>query len=72
MKNNKYEVIFEVVYSPLFFFHPRCEVIAKDENEAKEKAQEVFNSHPNNINLEREIVEVNLLEDKKYLEKSSD
>ena len=28
-----------------------------------EKAQEAFNSHPNNINLEREIVEVNLLED---------
>lgn len=60
----KYEVIFEVVYSPLFFFHPKCEVIAKDEEQTKIKAQEVFNSHPDNVNLKREIVEVNLLEDK--------
>ena len=65
MKENKYEVIFEVVYSPLFFFHPKYEVTAKDENEAKEKAQEAFNSHPNNVNLKREIVEVNLLKDEK-------
>lgn len=64
MKNNKYEVIFEVVYSPLFFFHPKCEVIAKNEEQAKIKAQEVFNSHPDNVNLKREIVEVKLLEDK--------
>ena len=58
MKDNKYEVIFEVVYSPLFFFHPKYEVTAKDENEAKEKAQEAFNSHPDNIELEREIMNV--------------
>lgn len=64
MKNNKYEVMFEVVYSPLFFFHPKCEVIAKDKEQAKIKAQEVFNSHPDNVDLKREIVEVNLLEEK--------
>lgn len=40
------------------FFHPQYEVEAKDEEEAKEKAQEAFNSHPNNIDLEREIVKV--------------
>ncbi|ANZ33887.1 hypothetical protein [Staphylococcus carnosus] len=60
----KYEVIFEVVYSPLFFFHPKYEVIAKNEEQAKIKAQEAFNSHPDNVDLKREIVEVNLLEDK--------
>lgn len=64
MENNKYEVIFEVVYNPLFFFHPRYKVTAKDEEQAKIKAQEAFNSHPNNVDLEREIVEINLLEDK--------
>ena len=40
------------------FFHPQYEVEAKDEDEAKEKAQEAFNSHPNNLDLEREIVKV--------------
>lgn len=60
----KYEVIFEVVYSPLFFFHPKCEVIAKDKEEAKIKAQEVFNSNPDNVDLEHEIIKINLLEDK--------
>ncbi|MCD8921678.1 hypothetical protein K2V69_13445 [Staphylococcus gallinarum] len=58
-----YEVIFEVVFNPLVFFHPRYKVTAKDEEESKIKAQEAFNSHPNNVNLEREIVEINLLED---------
>jgi len=40
------------------FFHPQYEVEAKDKEEAKEKAQEAFNSHPNNLDLEREIVKV--------------
>jgi len=63
MENNKYEVIFEVIYNPLFFFHPRYKVTAKDEEQAKIKAQEAFNSHSNNVDLKREIVEINLLED---------
>lgn len=60
----KYEVIFEVIYSPIHFFHPKCEVIAKDKEEAKIKAEEIFNSHPNNVDLEHEIIKINLLEDK--------
>ena len=57
-----YSVTFETAYwhtgiLPLFF-HPQYEVEAKDEDEAKEKAQEAFNSHPNNLDLEREVVKV--------------
>lgn len=44
------------------FFHPQYEVEAKDEAEAKEKAQEAFNSHPNNVKLQREIVNVEEIE----------
>lgn len=57
-----YRVTFETTHWHMgvlpIFFHPQYEVEAKDEKEAKEKAQEVFNSHPNNIDLEREIVKV--------------
>lgn len=57
-----YRVTFETMnlymgVIPLFF-HPQYEVEAKDEKEAKEKAQKAFNSHPDNIKLEREIVKV--------------
>lgn len=56
-----YRVTFETTHwhnrIPILF-HPQYEVEAKDENEAKEKAQEAFNSHPNNIDLEREILVV--------------
>lgn len=57
-----YRVTFEIAHWHMgvlpIFFHPQFEVEAKDEEEAKEKAQEAFNSHPNNIDLEREIVKV--------------
>lgn len=57
-----YRVTFETVHWHMgvlpILFHPQYEVEAKDEDEAKEKAQEAFNSHPNNIDLEREIVKV--------------
>ncbi|WP_070373089.1 hypothetical protein [Mammaliicoccus sciuri] len=57
-----FRVTFETVHWHMgvlpIFFHPRYEVVAKDEEEAKEKAQEAFNSHPNNIDFEREIVKV--------------
>lgn len=57
-----YRVTFEIVHWHMgvlpIFFHPQYEVEAKDEEEAKEKAQESFNSHPDNIKLEREIVKV--------------
>ena len=57
-----YRVTFETVYWHMevlpLFFHPQYEVKAKDEDEAKEKAQEAFNSHSDNVKLEREIVNV--------------
>ncbi|WP_323708735.1 hypothetical protein [Mammaliicoccus sciuri] len=56
-----YRVTFEIVHwhGPVpILFHPQYEVEAKDENEAKEKAQEAFNSHPDNVELERKIVKV--------------
>ena len=57
-----YRVTFETVYWHMgvlpLFFHPQYEVEAKDEDEAKEKAQEAFNSHPDNMKLERKIVNV--------------
>lgn len=57
-----YRVTFETAHWNMgvlpIFFHPQFEVEAKDEEEAKEKAQEAFNSHPNNKDLEREIVKV--------------
>ena len=57
-----YRVTFETVYWHMgvlpLLFHSRYEVKAQNEEEAKEKAQEAFNSHPDNIELEREIVNV--------------
>ena len=61
----KYIVTFETTHWHMgvlpIFFHPQYEVKAKDKEEAKEKAQEAFNSHPNNLDLEREIVKVKVL-----------
>ncbi|MFV5767229.1 hypothetical protein [Mammaliicoccus sciuri] len=57
-----YRVTFETAHWHMgvlpIFFHPQYEVEAKGEEEAIEKAQEAFNSHPNNLKLEREIVKV--------------
>ncbi|MCG1090149.1 hypothetical protein [Staphylococcus epidermidis] len=54
----KYRVMFETFIHPAFFFHPCYIVEANSVVEAKEKGQEAFNSHPNNVKLQREIVEV--------------
>jgi len=61
----KYRVMFETFVHPAFFFHPCYVVEANNVEEAKEKAQEVFNSHPNNVKLQREIVEVEEVMDEK-------
>ena len=59
----KYRVMFETFIHPSFFFHPCYVVEANNVEEAKEKGQEAFNSHPNNVKLQREIVEVKELEE---------
>ena len=60
-----YRVTFETAHWHMgvipILFHPQYEVEANDQEEAKEKAQEAFNSHPNNLDLEREIVKVEVL-----------
>lgn len=63
----KYRVQFEVLYMyqgviPLMY-HPSTLVEADNEEEAKTIAQEVFNSHSNNVNLPREIIDVVIEED---------
>lgn len=59
----KYRVMFETFINPIFLFHPCYVVEANNVEEAKEKAQEAFNSHPNNVKLQREIVDVKELEE---------
>lgn len=54
----KYRVMFETFIHPVFFFHPCYIVEANSVEEAKEKGQEAFNSHPDNVKLQREIVKV--------------
>lgn len=61
----KYRVMFETFIHPAFFFHPCYIVEANSVVEAKEKGQEAFNSHPNNVTLQREIVEVQEIEEEK-------
>lgn len=58
----KYKVQFEVLYMyqgviPLMY-HPSTLVEADSEEEAKTIVQEVFNSHPDNVSLPREIIDV--------------
>lgn len=53
----KYKVQFEVMYmyqdvTPLMY-HPSTVVDADNIEDAKVKAQEVFNSHPDNVSLPR-------------------
>ena len=63
----KYKVQFEVPYMyqgviPIMY-HPSTIVEADSVENAKVKAQEVFNSHPDNVDLPREIVDVTIEED---------
>lgn len=57
-----YNVVFEIADRHFgilpIFFHSQIQVEANNEDEAKEKAQEAFNSNPSNVDLEREIVKV--------------
>lgn len=60
-----YRVTFEIMYQPEgvplpLFFHPAYIVEANNQEHAKERAQLAFNSHPDNVKLNREIVEVEL------------
>ena len=59
----KYRVMFETFIHPAFFFHPCYIVEANTVEEAKEKGQEAFNSHPKNVKFQREIVEVQEIEE---------
>lgn len=64
---SKYKVQFEVLYMyqgviPLMY-HPSTVVEADSIEDAKIVAQEVFNSHPENVSLPREIIEVTLEEE---------
>lgn len=63
----KYRVQFEVLYMyqgviPLMY-HPSTIVEADNIEDAKTVAQEVFNSHPENVSLPREIIDVTLEEE---------
>lgn len=63
----KYRVQFEVLYMyqgviPLMY-HPSTIVEAYSIEYAKMVAQEVFNSHPENVSLSREIIDVVIEED---------
>ncbi|WZK93738.1 hypothetical protein [Staphylococcus phage SpP] len=63
----KYKVQFEVPYLyqdviPLMY-HPYIIVDADNEKDASEIAQELFDSHPNNVCLTREIIEITPMED---------
>lgn len=64
---SKYKVQFEVLYMyqgviPLMY-HPSTIVEADNIEDAKTVAQEVFNSHPENVSLPREIIDVTLEEE---------
>ena len=54
----KYRVTFETFIHQTFFFHPCYIVEANSIEEAKEKGQKLFDTHPNNVKVQREIVEV--------------
>lgn len=54
---NIYKVTFEIVKG-VFFFHPFCVVEAQDIKNAKERAIQVMNSHPDNVKIKKEIVDV--------------
>ncbi|RAI79313.1 hypothetical protein BFS35_012190 [Macrococcoides goetzii] len=54
---NIYKVTFEIIKG-VFFFHPFCIVEARDIDHAKERAMQVMNSHPDNVEINKEIVDV--------------
>lgn len=54
---NIYKVTFEII-KEMFFFHPFCVVEAHDIEHAKERAMQVMNSHPDNVKINKEIVDV--------------
>ncbi|MBU6112522.1 hypothetical protein [Mammaliicoccus lentus] len=67
IKTAKYRVTFEVkrMYNSTIpiMYHPQYEIEcrAKDMDSVVNKAQEAFDSHPDNVELEREIVKIEVL-----------
>lgn len=54
---NIYKVTFEIIKG-VFFFRPFCVVEAQGVEHAKERAMQVMNSHPDNVKIKKEIVDV--------------
>ena len=62
---NIYKVTFEIM-NGAFIFHPFCVVEAHDIERAKERAMQVINSHPDNVKIEKEIVDVQEVSKEEY------
>ncbi len=60
-----YRVDFEIFYS-LLFFHPYVVVEANDVEQAIARANQVFNSNPDNMDLDKKIIEVKQVSETDY------
>lgn len=65
MMTNIYKVTFEIM-NGVIFYHPFCIVEAQDVECAKERAMQVINSHPDNVKINKEIVEVEEVSEEEY------
>ena len=62
---NIYKVTFEIM-NGVIFFHPFCIVESQDAERAKDRAMQVINSHPDNVKIEKEIVDVQEVSKEEY------
>ena len=60
-----YKVTFEIM-NGVIFYHPFCIVEAQDIERAKERAMQVMNSHPDNVKINKEIVDVQEVSKEEY------
>ena len=60
-----YKVTFEIM-NGVIFYHPFCIVESQDAERAKDRAMQVINSHPDNVKIEKEIVEVEEVSKEEY------
>ena len=60
-----YKVTFEIM-NGAFIFHPFCIVESQDAERAKDRAMQVINSHPDNVKIEKEIVDVQEVSKEEY------
>ncbi|MDJ1090701.1 hypothetical protein QNJ39_03765 [Macrococcus caseolyticus] len=60
-----YKITFEIMQGAVFF-HPFCVVEAQDIEHAKDRAMQVINSHPNNVKIKKEIVDVQEVSKEEY------